>query len=188
MSSVNTGRIKQIRPRIGNTFGNAIPLGVDGLLTDMISGLDLEQELVIGGNHYVEISEIDTGTVIKEWYFSQAMKGRTLQQMQNKITYSVYIYIATAIDYYLIDQKGQNETEDSIISWAGNDEDGIVDRVPITSNKERIQITLYKGIMNSRNKLHQKVISITELSNEEYTISEQVDWDEENSESEGGEG
>lgn len=193
MSSVNLKRIKQIRPKTNGGFDTVYPLGVDGLLTDMVSGLDLQQELTIGGNHYVEINQTNTAVEIKQWYFSQAMGNNTLDYMKthNKVTYSVFVNITTAIDYYLIDERNNSEDEDSIITYTINPQDGIVDRVAVSSNQERIQITLYNGLMDSANILHQKVITITESGND-YTISEQLDWNETGSnsepEEEGGEG
>lgn len=178
MSSVNLGRIKQIRPKTNGGFGTSIPLGVDGLLTDMVSGLDLEEELKLGGNHYVQIYETTTSTIIKEWYFSQKMGSNTLEDMRqnNKVTHSVYIAIVSAIEYRIWDGV-------SDILWSNNDTDGIVERVAISSNDQRIQMSLYQGDMEAEQPhlLHQKVITITE-QNDNTTVSEQVDYNE------GGEG
>lgn len=187
MSLSASGRIKQIKPRVGDRFGDPIPIGVDGLLTDMKSGLDLQQELTIGGNHYIQMNQTDTAVEIRQWYFSQAMQDRTLDYMKNnnKVTYSVFVSITTAIDYYLTDEKSNGESEDSIITWTSSIQDGIIERVPVSSNQERIQIILYQGLMNSANILHRKVITIVE-SGSNYTISEQLDYNE--NESEGGEG
>ena len=179
MSSANKGRIKQIRPRTNGNFNTSIPLGVDGLLTDMASNLDLEQELKIGGNHYIQMYESDTSTIIEEWYFSQKMGSNTLDQMRssNKVTYSVRVEIISYIEYHL-------QHDDGDILWSNSAADGIVDRVAISSNSQRIQIKLFQGDMKkipTPHLLHQKVIMITE-QNGNTVISEQVDYNE------GGEG
>ena len=162
MSLKSKKRIKQIRPKTSTGFGNAISLGVDGFLTDMVSGLDLEQELRIGGNHYVTITNTAVATEIKEWFFTQPMGNNTLSQMRssNKISYSVLIYIASAIDYYLVQQE---DDENSKILWNGED-DYIVDRVAVPSTNQRIQITLYDKDMEDNNILHKKIITLSETS------------------------
>ena len=51
-------KIKQIKQKIGNEFPDqGIPLGADGINIDMSSGLNLEEEFIIGGNHSVTITE-----------------------------------------------------------------------------------------------------------------------------------
>lgn len=97
MSKITQPRIKQIRQK--NSSGTyptkGIPLGVDGLLVDMLSSLDLEEELRLGNDHYVEIQDNDDTTVIKEWYFTEKKGNRTIAQMKSTglITYSTQITI-----------------------------------------------------------------------------------------------
>ena len=51
-------RIKGLRKKgSDNAFGDFVPFGTDGTLVDMLSGLDNEQELKLGGNHRVNIEE-----------------------------------------------------------------------------------------------------------------------------------
>lgn len=51
-------RIKGLRKKGSDkTFGDFVPFGTDGILVDMLSGLDNEQELKLGGNHRVNIEE-----------------------------------------------------------------------------------------------------------------------------------
>lgn len=79
MSYTGQPRIKQMRQKdnSGNYF-TSIPFGADGFLIDMFSGLDLEEELKLGGNHYTEILEDNDTTIIKEWYFSQPKGERSI--------------------------------------------------------------------------------------------------------------
>lgn len=82
----STKRIKQIRKRNNLNSFDGIPLGTDGLLVDMISGLDLEEELRLGNNHRVSIEEIsDTVTQITELYYNS--------NSFNTLEYSVVIRI-----------------------------------------------------------------------------------------------
>ncbi len=64
-------RIKQIKQKTDNGFSQGISLGADGINIDISSGLNLEEELKLGGNHYVEISENapDNTTHIQQWYY-----------------------------------------------------------------------------------------------------------------------
>lgn len=51
-------RIKGLKQKTGsNSYTNLIPFGTDGALIDMKSGLNLEEELLIGGQHYTSITE-----------------------------------------------------------------------------------------------------------------------------------
>lgn len=51
-------KIKQIKQKTNGTFPNqGIPLGADGINIDMSSGLNLEEEFIIGGNHSITITE-----------------------------------------------------------------------------------------------------------------------------------
>ena len=51
-----------------NSFGNLIPIGSEGQYIDMLSGLDNEQELKLGGNHTTSISINNNVTTITEDY------------------------------------------------------------------------------------------------------------------------
>ena len=66
-------RVKEIREKQSNgSFNNSsIPIGTDGILVDMLSGLDNEQELKLGGNHSSTITEVsNTVTTVEEVYYA----------------------------------------------------------------------------------------------------------------------
>ena len=65
---INT--IKGTRQKTGNnTYGQFFPFGTDGQYIDMASGLDLEKELKLGGDHYVSVQELaNNETKITENY------------------------------------------------------------------------------------------------------------------------
>lgn len=88
-------RIKQIRQKDSNgNYLTSIPLGADGFLIDMFSGLDLEEELKLGSNHYVEIKEVEDETIIREWYLTEPKGDTSIQTLpEEKINYSVEIRI-----------------------------------------------------------------------------------------------
>ena len=68
MLEINT--IKGTRQKASNnTYGQFFPFGTDGQYIDMASGLDLEKELKLGGDHLVSIQELeDNETFITEKY------------------------------------------------------------------------------------------------------------------------
>ena len=62
-------RVKGLHKKTtASSFGPLVPIGTDGTLVDMLSGLDNEQELKLGGNHIAEISEDGNSTTIIEQY------------------------------------------------------------------------------------------------------------------------
>lgn len=69
MSSISIKRIKQVSKKTSSGFTNPIPFGTDGLLVDMLSGLDLEEELKLGNNHSATIIQYQNNTTeIEEKY------------------------------------------------------------------------------------------------------------------------
>jgi len=65
-------RIKGLRQKNQNTYNPLVPFGTDGILVDMASGLNNEEELKLGGNHNVSITEANGITTITETYLDQA--------------------------------------------------------------------------------------------------------------------
>ena len=66
-------RIKGIRQKTGaDSYSALVPFGADAEFIDFLSGLDLEQQLKIGGNHVTKITEnSDTQTTIVEKYYNE---------------------------------------------------------------------------------------------------------------------
>lgn len=158
MSSINTGRIKQIRTRSNSDFLTGVPIGTDGILVDMLSELDLEEEIRLGGNHYVDIVQTDTATEIREWYFSEPRGTRTITEMSQYVTYSALVSIISAVDIPL----GQTVQDGTFITKE-IDGDIIVSRQAISSNEQRIEMSLYRYDMdNGGTLLHSKTVYIYE--------------------------
>ena len=158
MSSINTGRIKQIRTRSGADFPTGVPIGTDGILVDMLSELDLEEEIRLGGNHYVDVVQTSTATEIREWYFSEPRGTRTMTEMSQYVTYSALVSIISAVDIPL----GQTIQDGTFVTQE-TDGDIIVSRQAISSNEERIEMSLYRYDMNNGGTLlHSKTIYIYE--------------------------
>ena len=183
MSSVNQKRIKQIRPRQSGSFPTSIPIGTDGLLVDMISQLDLEEEIRLGGNHYVDIYDTKTDTVIKEWYLSESKGTTPIEQVNDNIVkYTVYTTIASKVQTR-IGTKNPNEEENDFITWKDGQNydpsdsttfgDFLVTREQLDPKITRIDITLYKG--NFQIELHHKVIYLYESIDGRIAVDEQVD-------------
>ena len=179
MSSENLARIKEIRPSNEGQFTISYPLGTDGQLVDMLSGLDLEEQLRIGSNHYITILEDNNTTTIKEWYFSEAMGNRNIQTMQNQklITYYLQTSITENIEEkYIIDHQDNFIDTNSDIAI----QDLLVERnLNETGNNlvTNISIKLFKGIIKNENftlqLIHSKKIQIAE-DNSQTIIDEQL--------------
>ena len=169
MSSIYTERIKQVKRKEGNSFSSSIPIGTQGLFVDMISTLDLEEQIRLGGNHYIDIIDTDTDTEIRQWYFSQARGSRTLAEMSNLVTFSTIVRITNAVENYIVDR----DDKDYLIS--ADNFGYLVERIPLPSDQQRIEMELYRYDMTSENGvlLHRKVIFINEL-NGQYAIDEQI--------------
>ena len=172
MSSVNTGRIKQIRKRTGTKQYSSVPIGTDGILVDMLSELDLEEEIRLGGNHYVDVVQTSTATEIREWYFSEPRGTRTITQMSQYVTYSALVSIISAVDIPL----GQTVQDGTFVTQEV-DGDIIVSRQAISSNEERIEMSLYRYDMNNGGTLlHSKTVYIYEDPlTDKVIIDEQMD-------------
>lgn len=174
MSDKNLNRIKQIRQK--SSSGNylaGIPIGTDGLLVDMLSNLDLEEELRLGGNHYVEIQDDDQATRIYEWYYTEPKQERTVEQMSQFTTYSTYVLVNNQAIYNIIDSEGKKfitikQQESSDYDFIVAIEEAIEDYLVI--------VNLYKGdVKNGGKLLHQKLITVEQKSPELSTIREDLD-------------
>ncbi len=203
MSSKNIQRIKQINQRNDQPFNSqhpfdTIPLGVDGLLVDMMSNLDLEEDLKIGSNHYVEINQINEyDTIITQYYFSQSRviinNGvttiRSIEQMQaaNKVTHKVVINIAGTSSIKYLSFNGneaaigplQQEINQYGLDVLPNDTYILTEEMEQTiDNTTLINMTLYQKAKQGQEyyqKIHQKSVLITKNDFDNYIIDEQVD-------------
>lgn len=172
MSSITKGRVKQIKPRQGGSFpASGIPIGTDGLLVDMISQLDLEEEIRLGGNHYVDISQTKTSTIIREWYFSESKGTTPIEEINdNIVTYTVIASIVNAVQTNIV----ENHINENIITAPDLDGDNfLVVREDVDSSVTMIILELYQG--NFETKLHEKRIYLYEAPDGQIAVDEQVD-------------
>lgn len=80
-------KIKGLRQKTGaNTYADLIPFGTDGKLVDMLSSLDLEQEIKLGGGHVSAINESGPNTVITETYTGGYTCTTTITENQDNST------------------------------------------------------------------------------------------------------
>ena len=182
MSSVNTGRIKQIKPRQNGSFPQkGIPIGTDGLLVDMVSQLDLEEEIKLGGNHYVSMYQTNTETVIKEWYLSESKGTTPIEQIDDDIVeYTGLITITNANQINIIEN---NQNKNPLITWKAEQDyssddpttfgDFIVTREQVETYITTINVGLYIG--NFTREIHHKTIYIYESLDGRIVVDEQVD-------------
>ena len=162
MSSKQRERIKGLHTKENSsTYSDLIPFGSEGQLIDMISTLDLEEEIRLGGNHYAELYQGNDQTIIKEWYYTEPKGNNTKEEMSDLCTYSVKTIFSesptsTAIEVgeegeVLVDEADEDETNNSLIV--------------IKDDKLRsiIEISLYKGDFEDEENsilLHEKTIII----------------------------
>lgn len=183
MSSSTKGRIKQIRPRTGGSFSAGIPIGTDGLLVDMISQLDLEEEIRLGGNHYVDIHQTETETIIREWYLSQSKGTTPIEQIDDDmVTYTGLVTITNAIQTNIVERESE-DTDNPLITWKDGQNydqsdpttfgDFIVTREEVETYVTTINVGLYIG--NFTREIHHKTIYIYESLDGKIAVDEQVD-------------
>ena len=66
-------RVKGYRKkRADDSYAPLVPFGSDGILIDMLSGLHLEYELVIGGKRNSTITENSTNIIFTNQYYNNA--------------------------------------------------------------------------------------------------------------------
>ena len=105
--------IKGTRKKTGSSsYGDFIPFGADGQNIDMVSGLDLEQELKLGGDHLVSINkDISGNTIVIEDYIDDAtVSNVTFYRVKTTIS---KITEGTQIEakLYLVDTSTSPATE-----------------------------------------------------------------------------
>lgn len=168
MSSKNLGRIKQIKQKQNGVFPSAgVPIGTDGLLVDMLSQLDLEEELKLGGSHYAKVTQQGNMTLIKEWFCSQSKGNTSIQNIdQSIVTHTCVTLIEEkklGSPVYLTDQN-----DNKIVTQ--NNDYIITGQIAEEKRWTEIHMTLYKGLYDSNNPsqniLHSKHITITEDNGE----------------------
>lgn len=102
MSYSNEGRVKMIRKKASSGTGFIdIPLGTNGIMVDMLTDLNLEEELKIGGSKYSTVEETPTSTTIKEWYLKYPREDYS--DPLSDVLYSCSTTITTGEDSYLVD-------------------------------------------------------------------------------------
>lgn len=126
--SATQPRIKEIRQKNSSGYNTGIPIGTQGYLVDMLSNLDLEEELRIGNNHYVEVEENSSTnvTTVKEWYYNEPKdnsNAEVLYYVETTITSSssgdsinciLYKGNKTGVNDIILHQKSININETNI--------------------------------------------------------------------------
>lgn len=165
MSSNRKERIKGLHiKQENNEYSNLIPFGTEGQLIDMISTLDLEEEIKLGGNHYAELKETDEQTVLKEWYYTKPKNNKTKIEMSDFCTYSLEIIfneekVSTAIEV---------ENEQVLVD---QEEGNLIVLKEDEYMRSIINISLYKGdLENAGILIHSKTITIDPPNNDGFEI------------------
>ena len=184
MSLKSQGRVKEIKSKIGDSFSTPYPIGTDALYVDVLSKLDLEEQLKLGGPHCVSIITSPSNTKIREWYFTQSKGTQSIDDMigDPTITFSVQTIIPQSQDYFI----SYTENPDDLI--VTQDGDYLIQEYDADSaGYITIDITLFRGDMriNSPIILHHKQITIEELEGGNFSIDQQIisDHDDEGGQS-----
>lgn len=99
-----TDRIKQLRVKnLQNNF-DSIPFGANGNFIDMFSGLDLEEELKLGGNHYTEIDNT-TDLKITEYYLDKPKEEESIINEASHVCYKVVTIFISSDLYWEADSS-----------------------------------------------------------------------------------
>lgn len=142
MSSNRLERIKGLRTKGSNNYLDLVPFGTSGQLVDMFSDLDLEEELRLGGNRYIELKEQENQfTIVKEWYYTEPKGIRSKAEMREFCGYSV----KTVFSEVPLTSALQGDDEDQVIINSG--EEGNIIVVDDDELRTIIDISLYKGDM-----------------------------------------
>lgn len=189
--------IKKLRKKISNSqsindFATPIPIGSQGHYIDMLSKLDLEEQLKIGGNkvtlisnHYVPTSDDPNEeynendpiyTQILEYYSDQIITTTDLEitddQVANKVKYTVetLLYMDDfLVDNYIIIPKDPLLIEEREV--LNNGTNPIVDKDELFKGLNTtvglVIINIYSGYKTDNtlipeNVLHQKIIKIVD--------------------------
>lgn len=158
MSSNRLERIKGLRTKGSNNYLDLVPFGTSGQLVDMFSDLDLEEELRLGGNRYIELKEQDNQfTIVKEWYYTEPKGTRTKNEMREFCGYSV----ETTFSEVPLTSALQGDDENQVI--IDSEEEGNIIVIDDDELRTIIDISLYKGDLEdleNRVLLHNKTIVI----------------------------
>lgn len=152
MSSNRKKRIKGLR-----TFTNAnplfnplVPFGADGDLIDIFSGLDLEEQLIIGGNKTISFTDVDQHLTVKEKFFN----------FENQCIYTKISELITEPIYQLI-QATTEQGQEGQLGYIENQEDTFIGDFYGKTELD-IKISLYKGDVDEEDSklLHIKRITV----------------------------
>ena len=119
--------IKGSRQKTATGYSDYIPFGADGKYIDMLSGLDLEKELKLGGDHSASIT--------------QNLQGNTVitQKYADEETIGAYYKVVTTIE-----EDANITTITSQLYWVdsqGNDTLKNTKTITIEENGEQAEIT-----------------------------------------------
>lgn len=85
---MSTDRVKGYHPKLDNgDYGPFMPFGSDGILIDMLSGLNLEYEMILGGKRRTEITESSNSIQITTIFYN----------MNSEQTYKIIIQIPNSV-------------------------------------------------------------------------------------------
>lgn len=128
--------IKGTKKKINGAYGDLIPFGADGQNIDMLSGLNLEKELKLGGDHSVSISKDST-------------TGNTIVTEEYKKTGDVSYY-------KVITEIGKNQNNDTVIEteifWVENSTDNFKKRKTTIISVDQTGATVVSEVLSDTRK------------------------------------
>ena len=173
--------IKGIKRRNSQTgvnedgFDPFVPFGTDGTYVDMDSQLNLEEQLLIGGNSEISIienSSNDSITIIEK-YKHREKNGETISFVYD---YSTVTEINGAVERLLaVDDNTANKRQIKV--QESNDSPLLIATYDTDGDSAQIKISLYKGQYTGAEgqfPIHQKLITIELNDVIDSTIDEQL--------------
>lgn len=122
--------IKGSRQKTASGYSDYLPFGADGKYIDMLSGLDLEKQLKLGGDHSASIRQVNGNTVITEKYADDNAVGAyykvvtTISESEDPQTGTPMTTITSQL--YWVDNQGDDvlkNTKTITIQEDGNEAD-----------------------------------------------------------------
>lgn len=141
------------------------PIGVEGIYTDMFSGLNLEEELRIGGNKETEIEYGDDFITITDKYFLLSDENKSYYKLETKIYNAINRFLVNPGDFLV------SESDNSFLVFTENIKDLEDNLIEITLSA--VYKNEYGDFINETIKQHKFIIFSRE--DNKIKIVEQLD-------------
>ena len=181
MSDFRQERIKKLYQKGSAIDPQFYPIGTDGQFVDMLSTLDLEEQLKIGGNCLVTMQDDENAFIVTEKYYNTSDK-------QNRTAiWTVVTTVRIGQSQFIYSNTNENN-EDQVIYDANNgEEEELINEskessaLDLQQEQDQIEVKLYRGEQSTGILVYSKIINIDvngntivdEILNKETNVSQQ---------------